>query len=148
MHCTNFCLLPITHCTELPTPTLPRPQCLFRRLSDEAGEAILESLAVLVRGMFSEAVTYCQRIELGEVWKSAYAGARVVFRNVDLQILHWISLACSLTLSCDFATLVSLSLRSRLEAALAPCCAVVSSLFEVQRDGGVFLRFPFLRYSL
>jgi hypothetical protein len=31
-------------------------QCLFRRLGDEAGEAVLKSLAVLVRGMFGEAV--------------------------------------------------------------------------------------------
>jgi len=30
------------------------------------------------------------------------------------------SFACSLTLSCDLATLVSLSLRSRFEAAFAP----------------------------
>jgi len=50
-----------------------------------------------------------------------YAGARVVFKNVDLQTSHWISLACSLTFSCDLATpLSSLSLRARFEAAFAP----------------------------
>ena len=49
-----------------------------------------------------------------------YAGARVVFKKVDLQITHWISIAFSLTLSCDFATLVLSSLRSRFEAAFAP----------------------------
>ena len=50
-----------------------------------------------------------------------YAGARVVFRKVDLQIWHWMSIAFSLTFSCDLATLVSLSLRSRFDAAFAPC---------------------------
>lgn len=99
--------------------------------------------------MFGEAVaSHCQQIELRRVCRGTYAGARVVFRNVDLQVTHWISMACSLALSCDFATLVSLSLRSRLEAALAPCCAVVSSVFAVRRDEAEFLRFPSLRYSL
>ena len=35
-------------------------------------------------------------------------------------MLHWMSIAFSLTFSCDLATLVSLSLRSRFDAALAP----------------------------
>jgi len=51
---------------------------------------------------------------------STHAGALVVFKNVDLHTSHWISFACSLTLSCDFATLVSLAARSRLDAAFAP----------------------------
>ena len=42
--------------------------------------------------------------------------------------MHWISFACSLTLSWDFATpLVSLSFLSRLLAALAPCCILIVS---------------------
>jgi hypothetical protein len=61
-----------------------------------------------------------QQEQVGRYGEVTYAGARVVFRKVDLQTWHWISFACSLTLSCDLATLVSLSLRSRLEAALAP----------------------------
>lgn len=44
----------------------------------------------------------------------------MVFRKVDLQILHWISIALTLDLSCDLATLVSFALRSRFCAALAP----------------------------
>ena len=55
-----------------------------------------------------------------EIMGETYAGARVVFKKVDLQITHWISIAFSLTLSCDFATLVLSSLRSRFEAAFAP----------------------------
>lgn len=49
-----------------------------------------------------------------------YAGARVVFKKVDLQMTHWMSMAFSLTFNCDFATLVLSSLRSRFEAAFAP----------------------------
>jgi hypothetical protein len=60
-----------------------------------------------------------------------YAGARVVFRKVDLQMLHWMSLACSLTLSCDLATpFSSLSLRARFEAAFAPCLGSVSLVYR------------------
>lgn len=29
-----------------------------------------------------------------DIWET-YAGARVVFRKVDLQIVHWMSFACS-----------------------------------------------------
>ena len=60
----------------------------------------------------------------------AYAGARVVFKKVDLQISHWISFACSLTLSWDLADpFASFSRRARLEAALAPCWFDVQLVF-------------------
>jgi hypothetical protein len=50
-----------------------------------------------------------------------YPFSRVVDRNVAKQTLHWIDLAASLTLSCDFAEpLASFALRSRFCAALAP----------------------------
>jgi len=81
-------------------------------------------------------------------WDFTYAGARVVFKKVDLQMLHWISLACSLTLSCDFATFTSLSLRSRLDAALAPYFASLSAedcrCASGMRRGKEGVRFPFL----
>lgn len=73
----------------------------------------------------------------------SYAGAFVVFKNVDLQIWHWMSIACAFyaggqrlsglggrtghqgvertTLSCDLATFPPFSLlRSRFCCALAP----------------------------
>jgi hypothetical protein len=51
-----------------------------------------------------------------------YAGARVVFRKVLLQVWHWISFACSLILSCDFGVPpASFALaRARLDCAFAP----------------------------
>jgi hypothetical protein len=71
-----------------------------------------------------------------------YAGARVVFKKVDLQTWHWMSFACSLTLSCDLATLLSLSLRSRFEAALAPWLWSVSKssnyLMRMRSEAEVF----------
>jgi hypothetical protein len=87
---------------------------------------------MLIRSMFRE--TTIQIISSipasrcrGHGYGRTYAGARVVFRKVDLQILHWISLACSLTFSCDLATpFSSLSLRARFEAAFAPCWWSVS----------------------
>jgi len=52
--------------------------------------------------------------------EATYAGARLVFKKVALQIMHWMSIAFWLTFNCDLATLVSSPLRSRLEAAFAP----------------------------
>lgn len=51
---------------------------------------------------------------------SVNAGALVVFKKVDLQILHWISFADSLAFSCDLAGFASFAFRSRFCCALAP----------------------------
>lgn len=54
----------------------------------------------------------------------AYAGARDVLRKVEKQTLHWMSLAVSLTLSWDLASLPAfLRARSRFCADLAPCAS-------------------------
>lgn len=108
--------------------SLTSPKRLFRRLRNEIREAVFERLAVLIRSVFRKTVAQCistlsrEKILRGDCWRP-YAGARVVFRKVDLQISHWMSLACSLTFSCDLATpFSSLSLRARFEAAFAPWC--------------------------
>lgn len=64
------------------------------------------------------------RFRLGIVGRGgfAYAGAREVFRKVEKQTLHWMSLADSLTLSWDLASLPAFfAARSRFCADLAPC---------------------------
>lgn len=64
------------------------------------------------------------RFRFGTVGRSgfAYAGAREVFRKVEKQTLHWMSLAVSLTLSWDLASLPAFfAARSRFCADLAPC---------------------------
>ena len=68
--------------------------------------------------------------------KDTHAGSLVVFKKVVLQTSHWISLADSLTFSCDFATPFSASfwLRARLEAAFAPCEKVRSPVFRMRRS--------------
>jgi hypothetical protein len=55
---------------------------------------------------------------------AAYAGSRVVLRNVCLQVSHCNVRAFWLTASCDFALpFLSLAARSRFIAAFAPCVA-------------------------
>jgi hypothetical protein len=112
---------------------------LFRSLSDEIRETVFEVLAMLIRGMFCKtAVQNISTVPASRccgLSRETYAGARVVFRKVDLQMLHWMSLACSLTFSCDLATpFSSLSLRARFEAAFAPCLWSVS-LVLLRSDG-------------
>ena len=82
---------------------------LFRRLRNKIREAVFERLSMLIRSMFCEPVPPLISHFLSPIFSShahrwrTYAGARVVLRNVDLQMLHWMSLACSLTFSCDLA---------------------------------------------
>lgn len=97
---------------------------LFLRWSFlESWKAILKILAMLVRGMFGEPGEFSQHFWHGgssQHHSATYAGARVVFKKVALQTMHWMSIAFWLTFNCDLATLVSSPLRSRFEAALAP----------------------------
>lgn len=89
---------------------------------------------MLVRGVFSETVVVhsmlAREVLRLTVWYRfgtlmrdfAYAGAREVLRKVEKQTLHWISLADSLTLSWDLASLPAFfAARSRFCADLAPC---------------------------
>jgi hypothetical protein len=99
---------------------------------------------MLIRSMFGEPVpqhvshpsSHAYPLPISH-FRRTYAGARVVFRNVDLQMLHWMSLACSLTFSCDLATpFSSLSLRARFEAAFAPWVVVSLGGTEWRRGVG------------
>jgi len=101
----------------------------------EVGEALRQGFGVLVRGVFGETVVshgFVSQMVCLCLWDSgsdsgkgfgfAYAGAREVLRKVEKQTLHWMSLAVSLTLSWDLASLPAFfRARSRFCADLAPC---------------------------
>lgn len=134
-HCEDIVLR--LHHTTCP---LPCPQIYFAGCATKFGKqssSVLECLFVACSvKLSSKHISTAPTIPSYSLLHSrgTYAGARVVFKNVDLHTLHWISLACSLTFSCDLATpLSSLSLRARFEAAFAPWFTV--SLILVSGEG-------------
>lgn len=98
-------------------------ECLFSACSVR----LFAYTDLLARGF---SLSFKLRFRLGTVGRNGYtyAGAREVLRKVEKQTLHWMSLADSLTLSWDLASLPAFfAARSRFCADLAPC---------VCQDGG------------
>jgi hypothetical protein len=66
-------------------------QLTLFRLRHEVREAVLKRLAMLIRRMLRKSilnVRYSSLVSQIPHPEGTYAGARVVFRNVDLQTLH------------------------------------------------------------